>query len=275
MIIEGCVDSIVFRNSENGYTILRLSVQGDKEPTTCVGNFSYVAVGDYLKCEGELVRHQIYGMQLRVTGYEVSEPTDSAAMETYLGSGAIKGVGKSLAAKIVRKFKEETFRIIEEEPERLADIKGISERMARAIAEQFDEKREQRQSMMFLQQYGISSNLAVKIHERYGAGMYELIRTNPYKMAEDIPGVGFKTVDEIAAKAGISGNSEYRIRAGVLYALAEGSAQGHTYLPQDKLTEYTSKLLMVDPEDVDRQIDKLLLDRKLMAKKDDKETLCI
>ena len=275
MVIEGCVDDIVFRNSENGYTILRLSVQGDKEPTTCVGNFSYVAVGDYLKCEGELVRHQIYGMQLRVNRYEAAEPTDAAAMETYLASGAIKGIGKSLASKIVKRFGEDTFRVMEEDPIRLADIKGISERMAMAISEQFEEKREQRQSMMFLQQYGISSNLAVKIHEHYGAGMYEVIRTNPYRMAEDISGVGFKTVDEIAARVGIGSNSEYRIRAGVLYALSEASGQGHTYLPQDKLIEYTSRLLMVDPEEVERQTDKLILERKLMARNGEEGQVCV
>ncbi len=275
MIIEGCVDSIIFRNTENGYTILRLSVQGEKETTTCVGNFSYVAEGDFLRCEGELTRHQLYGMQLKVSKYEAVEPTDTASMETYLGSGAIKGVGRALAAKIVKKFGEDTFRVIEEEPIRLADIKGISERMAREISEQFDEKREQRQSMMFLQQYGITPNLAVKIHRQYGAAMYEIIRTNPYKMAEDISGVGFKTVDEIAAKVGISGDSEFRIRAGILYALSEASGQGHTYLPQEKLTDFVKGLLLVDPEEIERQTDKLLLERKLVAKKDADGNVCI
>ncbi len=275
MTIEGCVDSIVFRNAENGYTILRLSVQGEKEATTCVGNFSYVSEGDYLKCEGELVKHQIYGMQLKVTHYEAAEPADAASMQVYLGSGAIRGIGKALAAKIVSRFGEETFKVIEDEPHRLADIKGISIRMAREISEQFDEKREQRQAMIFLQQYGISSNLALKINKKYGAAMYDLIRTNPYRIAEDIQGVGFKTVDAIAARAGIGGNSEYRIRAGILFALNEATAQGHTYLPEDKLVDYTGKLLMVAQEEISLQIDKLLLERKLMAKRDADETLCI
>ncbi|MBO7633034.1 MAG: ATP-dependent RecD-like DNA helicase [Lachnospiraceae bacterium] len=275
MIVEGCVDSIIFRNTENGYTILRLSVQGEKETTTCVGNFSYVSEGDYLRCEGELTKHQLYGMQVHVTKYEAIEPTDAASMEAYLGSGAIKGVGRALAARIVKKFGEETFRIIEDEPIRLADIKGISERMAREISEQFDEKREQRQSMMFLQQYGISSNLAVKIHKQYGPAMYEIIRTNPYRLAEDISGVGFKTVDEIAAKVGISGDSEFRIRAGILYALSEAAGQGHTYLPQEKLTGFVKDLLYVDPEEIERQTDKLILERKLVAKKDSEDNLCV
>ncbi len=275
MIIEGSVENIIYRNTENGYTVLELSVQGEKRPTTCVGNFSYVAEGEYLKCEGEFTRHAVYGAQFKVVKFEVTEPTDAAAMEVYLASGAIKGIGKAMASKLVKHFGDDTFRVIEEEPERLVNIKGISNRIAMSISEQFSEKREQRQSMMFLQQYGISSNLAVKIHKQYGAGMYEIIRTNPYKMAEDISGVGFKTVDEIASRVGIGGNSEYRIRAGVLYALSEANGQGHTFLPEEKLKDYASKLLMVDPEEVGRQIDKLLIDHKLMARPNSEEVLCI
>lgn len=275
MTVEGSVESIIYRNTENGYTVLELSVQGQAKPVTCVGNFSYVAEGEYLKCEGETIKHAIYGEQLKVAKYEVTEPADATAMEIYLASGAIKGVGKAMAAKIVKAFGDDTFKVIEEEPERLADIKGISERIARQISEQFDEKREQRQSMMFLQQYGISSNLAVKIHKQYGAGMYEIIQTNPYKLAEDISGVGFKTVDEIASRAGISMNSEYRIRAGILYALSEAAGQGHTYLPEDKLIEYSSHLMMVDPAEVGHEIDALLLNRKLIGKRDEEDVLCI
>ena len=277
MTLEGCVTNIIYRNSDNGYTVLELSGQGDKIPTTCVGNFSYLSEGEYLKVEGELTKHPVYGSQLQVSKYQITEPTDRAAMEQYLASGAIKGIGKSLAAKIVKNFGDETFRVIEEEPERLADIKGISERMARSISEQFEEKREQRQSMMFLQQYGISSGLAVKIHKQYGAAMYDIIQTNPYKMAEDIPGVGFKTVDEIAARAGIGGNSKYRIRAGILYALSEAAGQGHTFLPQSKLIKYTQQLLMVDSEEIERQTDALLLERKLFATHDgeDEKELCL
>lgn len=275
MIKEGSVANIVYHNTENGYTVLELSVQGEKEAVTCVGNFSYVAEGEYLKCEGEMTRHPIYGDQLHVSHYESTDPSDATSMELYLASGAIKGVGQTLAARIVGKFGDETFRVIEEEPERLADIKGISERMAREISIQFDEKREQRQSMMFLQQYGISSNLAVKISKQYGAAMYDLIRTNPYKMAEDIPGVGFKTVDEIASRAGISSNSEYRIQAGILYALSEASGQGHTCVPENKLLTYASKLMLVPEDDVQHEIDRMLLDRRLMGSHNDGEELCI
>lgn len=275
MTVEGSVQNIIYRNTENGYTVLELSVQGRKDCVTCVGNFSYVSEGEYLKCEGEVTKHAIYGNQLKVSSYAVTEPADAAAMELYLGSGAIKGVGKALAAKIVGKFGDDTFRIIEEEPQRLVDIKGISERIAREISSQFEEKREQRQSVMFLQQYGISSNLAVKIHKQYGSEMYDIIKTNPYRMAEDISGVGFKTVDEIAMRAGLTGNSEYRIRAGILYVLSEGTGQGHTYLPQTKLIEYSATLMQVEASEVERQIDKMLLDRKLIARSDEGNGLCI
>lgn len=275
MTKEGSVENIIFRNTENGYTVLELSVQGEKGPLTCVGNFSYVSEGEYLKLEGELTRHPVYGDQFRVSAYEVSEPQDAAAMEMYLASGAIRGIGKTLAGRIVAEFGDDTFRIIEEEPEKLIGVKGISQRIAREISEQFDEKRGQRQSMMFLQQYGISTNLAVKIHKQYGEGMYELVKTNPYKMAEDISGVGFKTVDEIASRVGISVNSEYRIAAGVIYALSEASAQGHTYLPQDRLIKFTQDLLMVESDEIERMIDKLLLERKLIGINDGEGSICV
>lgn len=272
---EGTVDHIVYRNEENGYTVLELLVTGEKEATTCVGTFSYVAEGEFLEVQGDLTHHPVYGDQIRVSHYAAAEPKTAVAMEMYLGSGAIKGVGKALAGKIVSQFGDDTFRVIEEQPEKLADIKGISDRMARQIAGQFMEKHEQRRAMMFLQQYNISPNLAAKIFKQYGAGMYEIVRTNPYKMAEDISGVGFKTVDEIADRVGVGRDSEFRIRAGILYALAEGSAQGHTYLPQDKLTEYTAKLLMLESSEIERQTDKLMLERKIMVNIAEDGTKCI
>ena len=275
MVKEGCVSNIIYRNSENGYTVLELSVQGEKEPITCVGNFSYIMEGEYLKCEGEMVRHSLYGTQLHVSHYDASDPTDTESMKLYLGSGAIRGVGQKLAERIVERFGDETFKVIEDEPERLADIKGISERMAREISSQFDEKREQRQSMMFLQQYGISSNLAVKISKQYGAAMYEIIRTNPYKMAEDIPGVGFKTADEIAVRAGLSTNSEYRIDAGILYSLSDAGAQGHTCMPETMLIEHASVLLQVDAAEVQHEVDRMLIDKRLMGIKNTEDELYI
>ncbi len=258
------MERIVYRRPENGYTVLELSIQGEKDTMTCVGGFPYINEGEFVEIEGEKVKHPTYGDQLAVKSYHISEPGDAAAMEVYLGSGAIKGVGKSLAAKIVKAFGDDTFNVIEKEPEKLISIKGISERIARLIAEQFDEQREQRRSMMFLQQYGISSNLAIKIYNEFGQGMYEVIENNPYKLAEAISGVGFKTADEIAMRVGISRNSEYRIRAGIEYALTEGSMNGHTCLPEELLIRLASENLGVSEDEISRQIDRLLIEKKIV-----------
>ena len=262
--LEGSVENIVYRNEENGYTVFELATKDSNELRTCVGSFSYITEGEHyrLSC-GETV-HSVYGKQYKVLSADIVEPEDAAAMERYLGSGAIKGVGKALAARIVGKFGDETFRVIEEEPERLADIKGISERMARAISENFYDKRELRNTMMFLQKYGISSSLSVKIYKTYGSGVYQVLRTNPYRLAEEIKGVGFKTADEIASRGGIIIDAAFRNRAGILYVLSEAVGQGHTYLPLDELTESSIKLLGTDAESLRAPLEELTLERKIV-----------
>ena len=146
-------------------------------------------------------------------------------MERYLGSGAIKGIGETLASRIVKKFGNETFRIIEEEPERLAEVKGISERKAQEIAEQIIDKKDMREAFLFLQKYGISNTLAIKIYNRYGMNLYSVMQENPYRLAEDIDGVGFRIADEIATRIGIHTDSDYRIRSGILYTLLQATAE--------------------------------------------------
>lgn len=263
--LEGCVENIVFRNDENGYTVFELAAKDREEVCTCVGSFSYISEGEYYHMECNETHHPVYGRQYKVINAAAIEPEDAAAMERYLGSGAIKGIGKALAARIVKKFGNDTFRIIEEEPASLADIKGISERMACEISAAFFEKREMRNAMMFLQKYGISSTLSVKIYKQYGNGLYEVLRKNPYRLAEEISGVGFKTADEIASRGGNVIEAEYRIRAGILYALSEGVAQGHTYLPEEKLISYAVQLLDAEPEELERPMDKLLIERKIVC----------
>ncbi|MBR5127372.1 MAG: ATP-dependent RecD-like DNA helicase, partial [Roseburia sp.] len=189
--IVGYVDHIVYRNTENGYTVLNLV--GKELEVTCVGIFSSIAEGENIEVTGEYMEHATYGRQLKVESFEERAPEDEEAIERYLGSGAIKGIGLALAARIVRRFKDDTFRIIEEEPERLAEIKGISERKAMEIASQVNEKRDLRQAMIFLQQYGITMNLAVKIYNKYGQEVYGILKENPYRLADDIEGVGFRT----------------------------------------------------------------------------------
>ena len=188
--VKGYVEKIKYRNEENGYSVLEVGADG--QDYVLVGTFPYISDGDLIEAEGRMVEHALYGEQLQVEKYELKAPEDTASMERYLGSGAIRGVKAALAARIARRFKADTFRVIEEEPERLAEVKGISEKMARSISEQMEEKKEMRQAMMFLQDYGISMNLALKIYQEYGQQMYGIIRENPYSLADDIQGVGFK-----------------------------------------------------------------------------------
>ena len=268
--ITGYVDHIVYRNAENGYTVLNLV--NKEEEITCVGIFSAIAEGENIEASGDYTDHPTYGRQFKVEHFEERAPEDSQAIERYLGSGAIKGIGLALAARIVRRFKEDTFRIIEEEPERLAEIKGISERKAMEIATQVNEKRDLRQAMIFLQQYGITMNLAVKIYNRYGQEVYEILKENPYQLAEDIDGVGFKTADEIAARVGIRTDSDFRIRSGILYVLSGAASEGHTFLPQEELTKRASELLQVEPEFIEKHYMDLAIERKLMLKQKEEQT---
>ena len=262
--IEGYVDHIIYQNRDNGYTVACLVSQG--EEITCVGNFRFLNEGETIRVRGVYTTHPSYGRQFSVSSYESVIPQDSLAMERYLGSGAIKGIGAALAARIVRKFGEDTLRIIEEEPERLAEVKGISERNAREIGEQVEEKADLRRAMMFLQQYGISQNLGMKIYRQYGQEMYRVLKENPYKMAEDIPGVGFKIADEIAARVGIHTDSDYRIRSGILYILLQASGEGHIYLPKEVLLKRGRELLGVKEEYMEKHLADLSIDRKIVVR---------
>ena len=262
--IEGYVDHIIFQNRDNGYTVACLVSQG--EEITCVGNFRFLSEGETIRARGTYTRHPSYGRQFSVDSYESVIPQDSLAMERYLGSGAIKGIGAALAARIVRKFGDDTLRIIEEEPERLAEVKGISERKAREIADQVEEKADMRKAMMFLQQYGITQTLGMKIYRQYGQEMYGVLKENPYKMAEDIPGVGFKIADEIAARIGIHTDSDYRIRSGLLYILLQASGEGHVYLPKEVLLKRARDLLGVEQEYMEKHLMDLSIERKIVIR---------
>lgn len=263
-ILEGFVDKIVFRNEENGYSVL--SVICDDEEKTMVGILPYISEGEYIVAEGICSTHMMYGEQFQVKSYRIEAPEDMVSIERYLGSGAIKGIGPIMAARIVKKFKNDTFRIIEEEPERLAEVKGISPRKAQQISESVSEKKEMRDAMMFLQQYGISSNLGLKIYTRYGPNMYNILKENPYRMAEDIAGVGFKIADDIASRMGIYANSEYRIRSAILYILLKAANDGNVCLPVDILLEQTKQLLLIDIEDFDAHLTDMMIDKKIVIK---------
>ena len=261
---KGYVEHIVFRNNDNGYTVFQLV--SEEEELTCVGLFSVLAEGELVQVSGYMKEHPLYGEQLQVEQYELLAPEDETAMERYLGSGAIKGIGAAMAARIVRRFKGDTFRIIEEEPERLAEVKGISEKKAIEISAQMEEKKELRQAMMFLTQYGISVPLAVKIYQQYGNRTYQVVEENPYRLADDIFGIGFKIADEIASRIGIHTDSDYRIRSGLLYVLLQATGEGHTCLPKEDLLHRASALLGVEEEQMETQLMNLCMDRKLVMK---------
>jgi len=268
--LAGYVEHIIYRNTDNGYTVLNL-VSGEDE-ITCVGIFSTIAEGENIEATGDYTDHPTYGTQFKVVSFEEKAPEDQEAIERYLGSGAIKGIGLAMAARIVRRFKEDTFRIIEEEPERLAEVKGISERKAMEIASQVNEKRDLRQAMIFLQQFGITMNLAVKIYNKYGQEVYGILKENPYRLADDIEGVGFRTADDIAAKAGIRTDSDFRVRSGILYTLLQASGEGHTFLPQEELTAKTSELLRIDKDIIEKNYMDLSIERKIIMKQSGDQT---
>ena len=269
--VTGYVEKIKYRNEENGYSVL--SVTDGSEEYVLVGNFTYISEGERIEATGRMVEHSIYGEQLAVESYEIKAPEDTLAIERYLGSGAIKGVGAALAKRIVKKFKADTFRILEEEPERLSEVKGISEKMAMSISAQVEEKRDMRQAMLFLQQYGITMNLALKIYRHYGQKLYSVIQNNPYQLADDIQGVGFKIADEIASRVGIFTDSDYRIKSGLFYALLQASGNGHTYLPEAELLHNASELLSVETGRMEKHLMDLQMEKKLVVKEKDGERI--
>ena len=264
--VTGYIDHVIFRNEDNGYTVMVMKGTEDDSELTCVGTFPALTQGASIEAVGNYTTHPVYGRQFQISSYTEKMPEDALAMERYLGSGAIKGIGAALAARIVRRFGDDTMRIVEEEPERLAEIKGISEKKAMEIAEQMTEKADMRRAMIFLQKYGISLNLGARIYQKYGQTVYSVLQENPYRLAEDISGVGFKIADEIASRIGIHTDSDYRIRSGMLYTLLQASGEGHTYLPKEELFFRASQLLGVDPSYMEKHLMDMVVDRKLIVK---------
>lgn len=271
--VTGYIDHIIFRNEENGYTVMVLKETKEEEELTCVGSFPSVTQGASIEASGVYTHHPVYGKQFQISSFVEKMPEDTEAMERYLGSGAIKGIGAALAARIVRKFGADTIRIVEEEPERLAEVKGISEKKAREIAGQVTQKTEMRKAMIFLQKYGISLNLGAKIYQKYRESLYTVLQENPYKLAEDISGVGFKIADEIASRIGIHADSDYRIRSGMLYTLLQASGEGHIYLPKNQLFARCAQLLGVDESYMEKHLMDMVIDRKLVLKEKNGETV--
>lgn len=283
--LKGFVSHIVYRNEENGYTVFEMTLTegvgnapqegpvSDLDAAdigdviTCVGSPVSISEGEGCTVAGTCTTHPVYGDQFRVQSYRAVAPENAQAMYRYLAAGSIKGIGPAMAARIVKKFGDDTLRIMEEEPEKLAGVKGISMRIAREIGAQMEDKKDLRDAMIFLQQYGIGSAHAVKIWQAYGTGLYEIMKNNPYRLAEDIRGIGFATADDIARRIGIRADSEYRIRSGILYTLFLASGEGHSFLPEEVLVQRTCALLRLPAEEILVQMENLAVERRLRIRR--------
>ena len=255
--ISGVIDNIIYANADNGYTVLNLLVDDDEEEDTivcCVGYMPDINLGESLRVLGRVVKHPSYGSQLEIISYQKSLPETEKAIERYLASGIIKGVRKGIAKKIVAKFGKDTLFIIDTEPQRLAEIKGITINKATEIGAVFREQNELTRAVMFLQEYGVSISHAAKIFKKYKDKTISTVQKNPYTLADEVWGIGFKTADSIAQRLGIAADSPHRIRSGVKYILDSASANGHTYLPEDILVKECCDLLETDAESIAKNL---------------------
>lgn len=271
MVLKGSVDSFKYINETNRFGIFYFSTPDVEEGNIVVtGNVFGISEGDYIEITGTEVDHPVYGKQIKMTSFKAVQPTDTESIIKYLASGALRGVGPKLALRIFSTFGEDTLRILENEPERLAEVKGISLNMAQNIAIEYQEKKSMRDAMIFLQKYNISNVLAAKIYDEYEENIYTIVKEHPYKIAEDVVGVGFKTVDEIAMNGGIPVNSEERVEAGICYVLSNAMEEGHTYLPREILIETASELLKVTGDLVEECLVNVTLSGKVKQIKPDK-----
>ena len=264
--IQGFIDHFIFQSDKDGYKIMSFSTP--EEDIIVVGTFPGIDEGENLVIQGEYIEHATYGRQFKAHSYKVSEPTDIASIERYLASGAIKGIGKVTAKRIIAKFKDDTLRIMEEEPDKLAKVKGISLKKAIAISDQIIEKKELRDVIIFLDGYGIKSNMALRIYGEYGNSVYSIIRENPYRLADDIDGIGFKTADKIALKMNIALDSDFRIRSAIIYGLTEGAARGHTFIRKENLSRVVEQLLEIEIDSLDAHLMNLVIDKRIVVKED-------
>ena len=271
--VIGIVEDIVFRNEENGFSVVGVREEGTQLIVTCVGNFPFINQGERVRMEGEWTTHPDYGQQLKMVTYSSVAPTTLQGMENYLASGLIKGVRASTAQKLVHHFGVDVLDIIQFNPQRLMEVDGIGETRAEMIASSFSEQKEIREVMIFLQSYGITTAYALKIYKVYGGNTINVVRENPYRMAEDIIGIGFKTADRIARSMGVDMNSPYRASAGVKYVLSMTASHGHTYLPKDELLNKANQLLAVDPSLIENALIQLTLSHALVMEQKEEQTV--
>ncbi len=263
--ITGEVEDIIYQNKDNGYTVFTLTTEDDE--VTCVGTVPDIHSGEALEIRGSWTMHALYGRQVQVQYYEKAMPATAAGMEKYLSSGLIKGIGAKTAKRIVERFGEATFYVIEEKPDMLTEIKGISYDKAQKISEAFCEQHELRRAMMFLQGFDISPAYALRIYKKYKARTFEIVKNNPYRLADDVTGIGFKMADKMAASAGISADDPNRVKAAVKYVLNNAAGNGDCFLPKEKLIEECVELLELHPLAIENAIRELQVDSQIWQEK--------
>ncbi len=267
LIVEGVVEDIIYSNEITGYMVC--DIKCDQNTVTAVGYMPFLNVGETVKITGKWVNHPEYGDQLKVELYEKLLPQTEEAIEKYLASGVIKGIGPATAARIVKAFGKDTLDIINFRPQMLAEVKGISLDKAIRIGQAFEEQKGLRNVVLFLQEYGISPACCMKIHKALGDKAVDEIKQNPYRLSDDIFGIGFRTADRIAMSLGVDPASKFRICSGIKHVLSQAAGNGHTYFPEDKLKEQTSQLLQTNLADVEDSLVSLVLDKAIVAEKQD------
>src|SRR5271167_4256870 len=242
-VLAGLVERVTFHNEENGFCVLRVKARGQRDLITVLGHAAMISAGEFVQASGAWQNDRTHGVQFRASFLKVTVPTTVEGIEKYLGSGMIRGIGPAYARKLVRAFGEDVFEIIEQEPNRLREVTGIGPKRAARVIAGWAEQKVIREIMLFLHSNGVGTSRAVRIYKTYGADAVQLISENPYRLARDIRGIGFRTADQIAAKLGIEKTALIRVRAGIAYALTEAMDEGHCGLPAEELISLTQTLL--------------------------------
>src|SRR5690348_12304263 len=266
--LEVVLERITYASEETGYTVARVSVRGSgSELLTIVGNLLGAQPGESLRLQGRWKSHPQYGRQFEVINYTTVLPATLQGVRRYLGSGLIKGIGPKMAERIVTYFELETLRIIEEEPERLIEVPGLGPKRTAKISAAWEEQKAIKEVMVFLQGVGVSTSLAVRIYKTYQDSAIAVVKNEPYRLASDVWGVGFKTADKIAQSLGIPQDSPERIMAGLQYTLSEASDEGHCYLPQETLIAAAAQILSVDSALIQPALEALITDGGVMRER--------
>src|SRR4051794_3986927 len=264
-VLAGLIERVTFHNAENGFCVIRIKARGHRELVTTVGHAATIAAGEWVTASGEWVNDRIHGQQFKSRFMRTSAPTTTEGIEKYLGSGMIRGIGPVYAKKMVKAFGVKVFDVIEAEPDRLREVDGIGQVRAASILTAWAEQKAVREIMVFLHSHGVGTARAVRIFKTYGADAVQVMTENPYRLARDIRGIGFKTADAIAMKLGIDKTAMVRVRAGISYALTEAMDEGHCGLPAEELVPLAVELLEVAAELVQTALDLELADRTVIA----------